>query len=66
MQDINKLLIENILPSSVAAKFLSPNRITNNKVNLFKKNNFNNIKLIYYKKKFYFIYIYIYIKIFIY
>ncbi|CAD6196449.1 unnamed protein product [Caenorhabditis auriculariae] len=29
MQDINKLLIENILPSSVAAKFLSPDRAVN-------------------------------------
>lgn len=28
MQDINKLLIENILPSHVAAKFLNPNRPT--------------------------------------
>lgn len=28
MQDINKLLIDNILPSSVAAKFLSPSRDT--------------------------------------
>ena len=26
MQDINKLLIENILPSTVAAKFLAPDR----------------------------------------
>uniref|UniRef100_A0A0M3HM28 Uncharacterized protein n=1 Tax=Ascaris lumbricoides TaxID=6252 RepID=A0A0M3HM28_ASCLU len=26
MQDINKLLIENILPSCVAAKFLNPKR----------------------------------------
>ncbi|CCD64122.1 adenylate cyclase [Caenorhabditis elegans] len=29
MQDINKILIENILPSSVAAKFLSPDRAVN-------------------------------------
>ncbi|EGT33008.1 hypothetical protein CAEBREN_31506, partial [Caenorhabditis brenneri] len=29
MQDINKILIENILPSSVAAKFLSPDRTVN-------------------------------------
>ncbi|KAK6758426.1 hypothetical protein RB195_015943 [Necator americanus] len=29
MQDINKLLIENILPSSVAAKFLAPDRPVN-------------------------------------
>ena len=28
MQDINNLLIENILPSSVAAKFLNPDRHT--------------------------------------
>lgn len=28
MQDINNLLIENILPNSVAAKFLSPDRDT--------------------------------------
>lgn len=33
MQDINKILIENILPSSVAAKFLSPDRAVN--VSLF-------------------------------
>ncbi|KAK6041394.1 hypothetical protein COOONC_21101 [Cooperia oncophora] len=29
MQDINKLLIENILPSSVACKFLAPDRPVN-------------------------------------
>lgn len=33
MQDINKLLIENILPSSVAGKFLAPDRPVN--VNFF-------------------------------
>ena len=32
MQDINNLLIENILPRSVAAKFLSPDR--NNEVKI--------------------------------
>lgn len=35
MQDINKLLIENILPSNVAAKFLNADRPISVKFSLF-------------------------------